>query len=191
MSISLQTPWTITPLTWPSSAPFSHFNIKSSRRTLTSSSLTYTNHSPSILWTFVARFGQLPIHNGNNNYKLLHIGKLQVEKAVGSKISMRLPCRALIDGRALDCQYITIFMPNGKFIDVFTASRCRRRRPSSSITPSPSSLLSSVMLLPLPTTTSSSIRVIAVAVAVRHQQRCPSVSLQSPLLSAFAVVVHP
>ena len=91
------------------------------------------------------------IHNGNNNYKLPHIGKLKIEKAVGSKMSMRLPCRALIDGGALDCQDITTFMSNGKFIVVFTASRRRRHRPSLSITPSPSLF-----------------RIIAVAVAVRH-----------------------
>ena len=46
---------------------------------------------------------QMFIHNDNNDYKLPHIGKLKIEKAVGSKISMRLPCRALFDGRALDC----------------------------------------------------------------------------------------
>jgi len=46
---------------------------------------------------------QILIHNGNNDYKLLHTRKLKIEKAVGSKISMRLPCRALFDGRALDC----------------------------------------------------------------------------------------
>jgi len=46
---------------------------------------------------------QILIHNGSNNYKLPYIGKLKIEKAVGSKISMRLPCRALIDGGALDC----------------------------------------------------------------------------------------
>ena len=81
---------------------------------------------------------QILIHNGNNNYKLPHIRKLKIEKAVGSKILMRLPCRALIDGGALDYQYITNFMSNGKFIVVFTASRRHRRRPSSSITPLPS-----------------------------------------------------
>jgi len=55
---------------------------------------------------------QILIHNGNNNYKLPHIGKLKIEKAVGSNISMRLPCWALIDGGALNCQYITTFMSN-------------------------------------------------------------------------------
>ena len=56
-----------------------------------------------------------------------------MEKAVGSKISMRLPCRALIDGGALDCQYITTFMSNGKFIVVFTVAVIVHRRLSSSI----------------------------------------------------------
>ena len=69
---------------------------------------------------------QILIHNGNNNYKLPHMGKLKIENAIGSKISMRLPCRALIDGGALNCQYITTFISNGKFIVVFTASRCPR-----------------------------------------------------------------
>ena len=94
---------------------------------------------------------QILIHNGNNNCKLPHIGKLKIEKAVGSKISMRLPCRALIDGGALDCQYITTFMSNGKFIVVFTASHRRRHRPSLSITPLPSPF-----------------RIIAIAVAICH-----------------------
>ena len=134
---------------------------------------------------------QILIHNGNNNYKLPHIGKLKIEKAFGSKISIRLPCRALIDGGALDCQYITTFMFNGKFIVVFTASRRRRRRPSSSITPSPSPSPSSVTLSPSPTTKSSSIRVIVVAVAVRHRRRCPSASSPLPLLSDITVVDHP
>jgi hypothetical protein len=123
---------------------------------------------------------QILIKNGNNNYKLKHIGKLKIEKAVSSKISMRLPCRALIDGGALDSQYITTFMSNGKFIVVFTASRCRRCRPSLSIAPSLLPSPPSVTLLPSPTTTSSSIRVIAVAVAVRHRRRCPSASSASP-----------
>jgi hypothetical protein len=66
------------------------------------------------------------IHNDNNDYKLPHIGKLKIEKAVGGNISMRLPCWALIDGGALNCQYITTFISNVKFIVVFTASRCPR-----------------------------------------------------------------
>jgi hypothetical protein len=43
------------------------------------------------------------MHNGNNNYKHPHIGKLTIEKAVGGNISMRLSCQTLIDGGALDC----------------------------------------------------------------------------------------
>ena len=66
---------------------------------------------------------QILIHNGNNNYKLPHIGKLKIEKAARSKISMRLPCRALIDAEALDYEYIATFMTNGKLIVVLTARR--------------------------------------------------------------------
>jgi hypothetical protein len=55
---------------------------------------------------------QILIHNGNNNYKLPHMGKLKIENAIGSKTSMRLPCRAPIDGGAL-------------------RHRRRRRRPTS------------------------------------------------------------
>jgi hypothetical protein len=109
---------------------------------------------------------QILIHNGNNNYKLPHIGKLKIEKAVGSKISMRLPYWALVDGGALDCQYITTFMYNGKFIVVFTASRHHRPRPSSSITPLPS--------------------------RCRHRpqrRRRPSASSPSPSPSAIAVAI--
>jgi hypothetical protein len=46
---------------------------------------------------------QILLHNGNNDYKLPHIGKLKIEKAVGPDISMRLPCRALIYGGPLNC----------------------------------------------------------------------------------------
>jgi hypothetical protein len=76
------------------------------------------------VWTTVQIvMNQMFIHNDNNDYKLPHIGKLKIEKAVGGNISTRLPCRALIDGGALNCQYITTFISNGKFIVVFTASR--------------------------------------------------------------------
>ena len=64
---------------------------------------------------------QILIHQGNNDYKLPHNGKLKVEKAVGRDIPMRLPCRALIDNGALDCKYIAAFMTNGKLIVVLTA----------------------------------------------------------------------
>jgi hypothetical protein len=136
---------------------------------------------------------EILLHNGNNNYKLPHVGKLKIEKAVGGNISMRLPCRALIDGGALDCQYITTFLSNGKFIVVLTASLCCRRCPSSSIastpspSPLPSPLPSSVAPSPLPTTTLSSI--CTIAVPVRHRRRRPSATSPLPLPSAIAVVV--
>ena len=107
---------------------------------------------------------QILIHTGNNNCKLPHIRKLKIEKAVNGNILMRLPCRALIDGGALGCQYITNFMSNGKFIDVFSVSRLRRHHLSSSIAPSLSP--SPIAPLPYPTTTSSSIRTTAVIIAV-------------------------
>ncbi len=53
---------------------------------------------------------QIILQNGNNDYNLLHIRKLKIETAVGCNISTRLPCCALIDGGALDCQYITTFL---------------------------------------------------------------------------------
>ena len=56
---------------------------------------------------------------------------LSGSKAVGHNISMRLPCRALIDDGALDCYYITTFLSNGKFIVVLTTSLCLRRLSSS------------------------------------------------------------
>ncbi len=136
---------------------------------------------------------EILLHNGNNNYKLPHLGKLKIEKAVGGNISMRLPCRALIDGGALDCQYITTFLLNGKFIVVLTASLRCRRCPSSSIastqspSPLPSPLPSSVAPLPLPTTTSSSIR--AIAVAIRHRRHRPSATSPSPSPSPSAIAV--
>ena len=78
---------------------------------------------------------QILIHNGNNDYKLPQIGNLKIEKAVGGNISMRLPCHALVDGGALDCQYITTRMSNGKFVVVLGASHRRRHFPSLSNTP--------------------------------------------------------
>ena len=68
---------------------------------------------------------QIILHNGNNDYKLPHVGKLKTERAAGRNISLRLPCRALIDGGALDCEYITSFMSNGKLIVLLIT----RRRP--------------------------------------------------------------
>jgi hypothetical protein len=123
---------------------------------------------------------QILLHNGNSNYKLPHVGKLKIEKAVGRNISMRLPCRALIDGGALDCQYITTFLSNGKFIVVLTASRCPHRR---LLLPSQSPSSSSVALSTSPSSSTSSAHValskaasaIAAAVSVchRHLCRCP------------------
>ena len=63
------------------------------------------------------------IHQGNNDYKLPHVGKLKVEKAFGHDIPMRLPCWALIDAEALDYEYIATFMTNGKLIVVLTTRR--------------------------------------------------------------------
>ncbi len=100
MSISLQTPQTVTPLTltWPSSAPFdeliAHVHESFAELPLDICCKVWT--------TAQIVVNQILIHNGNNNYKLPHIGKLKMEKAVGRKISIRLPCRALIDGGALD-----------------------------------------------------------------------------------------
>ena len=110
---------------------------------------------------------QIILQNGNNDYKLPHIRKLKIEKAVGHNMSMRLPCHALIDGGALDCQYITTFLSNGKFIVVLTASLRRRRHPSSSIA-------SSSLSRPR-----------------RCTQRHRRPSAPSPSPSAIAVVVHP
>jgi hypothetical protein len=59
---------------------------------------------------------QILIQNGNNDYKLPHVGKLKVEKAVGGDIPLRLPCRALINNKALECEYIIQFI--GKLIVV-------------------------------------------------------------------------
>ena len=56
------------------------------------------------------------IHNGNNDYKLPHVGKLKVEKAVGGDIPLSLPCRALIKNNLLNCEYIIQFI--GKLIVV-------------------------------------------------------------------------
>ncbi len=73
------------------------------------------------VWTTAQIFvNQILLHNGNNDYKLPHVGKLKTETAAGHDISLRLPCRALIDGEALDCEYITIFMSNGKLIVLLT-----------------------------------------------------------------------
>jgi len=117
---------------------------------------------------------QILIHNGNNNYKLPHIGKLKIEKAVGSNISMRLPCWALIDGGALNCQYITTFMSNptvslslcsppavvAVVVCRRPSHRHRRRRPSRCF-------------------------------RCPQQRRHPPASLPSPLPSTIDVVAHP
>jgi len=125
------------------------------------------------VWTTAQiAMNQILIQNGNNNYKLPYIGKLKIEKSVGGNISMRLPCCALIDGGALDCQYITTFMSNGKFIVVFTVAVIVHRRLSSSIASLPLHPYrrpqrrrhpSAPSLSPSP-----SIRDIEVAYAVRH-----------------------
>ena len=122
----------------PSSTPFSHFNIKSAQR-----SLTLTRREAFVelpldvyckVWTTAQVVkNQIIIHIGNNDYKLRHVGKLQIEKAVGSNTSMRLPCWALIDGGALDCQYIATFMLKGNFIVALNANCRRRCCPSLSI----------------------------------------------------------
>jgi hypothetical protein len=71
---------------------------------------------------------QILLHNGNNDYKLPHVGKLKTETLAGRDISLRLPCRALIDGGALDCEYIISFMSNDKLI-----VHDHRRRPLSPV----------------------------------------------------------
>ena len=48
----------------------------------------------------------LLIHQGNNDCKLPHVGKLKVDNAFSRDIPMRLPCRALINAGALDYEYI-------------------------------------------------------------------------------------
>ena len=123
---------------------------------------------------------QIIINNGNNDYKLPHIGKLKIEKAVDHNISLRLPCWVLINGGALDGQYIATFMSNGKFIVVLTASRCLHCR---LLLPSQSPSSSSVALSTSPSSSTSSAHValskaasaIAAAVSVchRHLCRCP------------------
>ncbi len=50
-------PPTATRLTWPSSMPFSHFNIRSAQRTSKISSCMSKKPLPSVLLTFVKRFG--------------------------------------------------------------------------------------------------------------------------------------
>ena len=67
---------------------------------------------------------QILLHNGNNNYELPRVGKLKVEKTAGPNISMRLPCRALIDGGALTFKYINTFLSKGKLIVVMTTFCC-------------------------------------------------------------------
>jgi hypothetical protein len=99
---------------------------------------------------------QILIHNGNNNYKLPHMGKLKIENAIGSKISMRLPCRALIDGGALRhrrrCRRLTSPLLSIRDIAIAVAVtvRHRRRRPSATLpSPSPSAIAVAVIVLVL------------------------------------------
>ena len=101
-SISLQTPLTVTPLTWLSSA--CPRNIDELIAHVHEAFLVLSLDICCKVWTTAQIvMHQILMHNGNNNYKHPHIGKLTIEKAVGGNISMRLPCQTLIDGGALDC----------------------------------------------------------------------------------------
>jgi len=122
---------------------------------------------------------------------------------------MRLPCWALIDGGALNCQYITTFLSNSKFNVVLTASLHCHRCPSLSIasmpSPSPlpwtlpSTLPSSIAPSPLPTTASSSTTTssspspstITVVIYPRHRHRRRRPSLPSPSSSSSLSSVAP
>ena len=139
---------------------------------------------------------QILLHNGNNDYKLPHIGELKKEKAVGHNISMRLPCRALIDDGALDCYYITTFLSNGKFIVVLTTSLCLR-------CPSSSFVVHHVVAVTV--AVAVTIAVVHCAIAVAHNNdvvhpchclhlRCRRRLLPSPLSSictiSVAIAIH-
>jgi len=112
---------------------------------------------------------QILLHNGNNDYKLPHVGKLKVERAAGRDIPMRLPCRALIDGRVPDCEYIVTFMANGKLIVVLTALL------SSLLSPAPVVVSRCALsLCPLCRCHAQQHRAVAVTVAVIAPSPSPS-----------------
>ncbi len=57
---------------------------------------------------------------GGNQYKLLHIGKMRIARALGKDFPMRLLCQALIAGADIDKAAITTFVAteeaNGKLL---------------------------------------------------------------------------
>jgi hypothetical protein len=58
--------------------------------------------------------------NGENDYKLPHVGKMRIARALSHNFPMRLPCQALVAGGNINEAAITAFVTtedaNGKLL---------------------------------------------------------------------------
>ncbi len=65
------------------------------------------------VWSMVQMvMNSIILSDGGNQYKLPHVGKMQIARALGKDFPARLPCQALIPGANIDKAAITAFVTN-------------------------------------------------------------------------------